>query len=96
MLAYAGNAAEAMREAERGLALADAITSARMSNANGYAYVFAARTALKAGDRARALTWLREGLGRRPNISAAWVRIDPNFAPLRGDPAFERVLAEAP
>ena len=48
------------------------------------------------GDRARAVEWIRACLAVRPMFTAAWLRLDPTFAPLRGDPAFERALAEAP
>ena len=29
-------------------------------------------------------------------LSPAWLRIDPNFAPLRGNPRFKRLVAGAP
>jgi hypothetical protein len=34
-------------------------------------------------------------LSRRANGPAAWLRIDPNFDPLRGNPRFEK-LARKP
>ena len=96
MLGYAGRAAEALAGARRGLALHDAVPARRMDAAAGYFHLVAAHAALLAGDRAQAIAWVREGLARRPYMNAAWVRLDPAFAPLRGDPEFERVLAEAP
>jgi serine/threonine-protein kinase len=96
MLALRGDSARAMESAQRGLALADGNPSARLSAGNAYLYVVAARAAVHAGDRARAIEWLRKGLALRGVFTAPWIRLDPSFAPLKGDPAFERVLAEAP
>ena len=96
MLGYAGRGTEALAAARRGLALHDAVPARRMDEAAGYYHLVAAHAALLAGDRAQAIAWVREGLARRPLKNAAWVRLDPAFTPLRGDPQFERVLAEAP
>jgi thioredoxin-like negative regulator of GroEL len=96
MLAYRGDSAAAIGAAQDGLARAQAAPSARMSDFVGYYHYLAARTALLAGDRARALGWLREVVVRRTMFSPGWIRADPAFAALKGDPAFERALAEAP
>jgi hypothetical protein len=29
-------------------------------------------------------------------LSPGWLRVDPNFAPLKGNPRFERLVAGAP
>ena len=48
---------------------------------------------LQAGERERALDRL-EPLVREPYmLSPGWLRIDPTFATLEGDPRFERLLA---
>jgi serine/threonine-protein kinase len=96
MHAYAGRRTEALAAARRGLALDEENTSARMTSTAGYVRLVAAHAALLAGNRAQAIAWVRDGLARRPMQNAAWVRLDPAFATLRGDPTFERVLAEAP
>jgi hypothetical protein len=46
------------------------------------------------GLRRTARTALRESLERRYFATPAWVRLDPSWKPLQGDPRFERLLAE--
>ena len=96
MEAHAGRRAEALAATERGLALARARPSMDRSAFVAYYHYVAAKTAAIVGDRALAVRWTRECLARRGLQTAAWIRLDPTFAPLRGDPEFERVLAEAP
>ena len=47
------------------------------------------------GEKQKALALLQRVLGQRTFIQPACVRLDDTFAPLRGDPRFER-LAGAP
>lgn len=96
MYAYAGRPKQAMAAAERGIEMARVLPGATYSAALAYYRYLAARAATVAGERERAIAWLRESLAGKSQLTAGWVRIDPTFAPLRGDPAFERVLAEAP
>jgi len=92
-LAAIGRGPEAVSAGERGLAL----QKARWTATNGpYAQHQLARVHMMLGDRAKALDLL-EPLLRMPYfLSPAWLRIDPTFAPLRGDARFERLAASQP
>jgi hypothetical protein len=89
-LALAGRSAEGIAEAQRGAAL-----SAIHDDAVGKPYVRLqlVRTYLFAGQPEKALDVL-EPLMRMPfYLTPAWLRIDPNFTPLKGNPRFERLIA---
>jgi len=94
--AYArlGRAADAEREIER--YLADARTKPH-SNAVSTALVNAAYVDVLAGRRDEAVARLTEAL-RRPSgvmISRVLLRTDASWAPLRGHPGFERLIADS-
>ena len=91
VLAYLGRRDEAIREGERGFALARAtgdpyqsIPSAR----HGLAQIY-----LLAGDHARAIAQLDTLLDSPYFLTREWLRIDPTWAPLRGDAEFQTLLA---
>lgn len=89
-LAYLGRFPEAIAEARRGNALLPASRDAWTSS---YLEQMTARIHAMAGNRAEA-TAIVASLLRRPSmLSPGWLRIDPTFAPLRGTPAFDRLLA---
>jgi tetratricopeptide (TPR) repeat protein len=89
-LAYLGQKEEAIREGERGLALQP---MSRDAAAGAYNQLQLVRIYLLLGENEKALDRL-EPLLRVPfYVSPGWLRIDPTFAALKGNPRFERLIA---
>jgi hypothetical protein len=90
MLAYLGRRAEARAEADK--ALANAATG--MAADRAYAKMQQIRVDVVNGDAERAVDEIEELL-QTPNgwVTPAWIRIDPTFASLKGNPRFERIVA---
>jgi adenylate cyclase len=88
-LAYLGRMAEAVREGERGVEL---LPVARSSSFGGYVQQMLARIYVMAGQPEKAIDRLEDLLGRPGVLSAGWLRIDPNFAPLRNHPRFKKLI----
>jgi hypothetical protein len=90
-LAYLGRHAEAVREGERGVELMpisrNAVLRADLQRVLAWTY-------LLVGEPERALDRLEPLLQIPYWLSPGWLRIDPNFAPLRGNPRFERLVSE--
>ncbi len=90
-LAYMGRKAEAIREGERGLAL-------QPTAVDGYTGPYLehvlARIYILAGEPEKALDRLEPLLRTPYYLSPGWLRIDPTFDPLRGNPRFV-TLSEA-
>jgi tetratricopeptide (TPR) repeat protein len=91
-LGYLGRKAEAIREARRAVELLPVRQDAFLGS---YIELQLVRTYILAGEPDRALDVL-EPLMRRPfYISPGWLRVDPNFDPLRKIPRFQRLVERA-
>jgi serine/threonine-protein kinase len=88
-LAHAGRNAEAIREAERGLALLpmskDAYTGAYLQHQVVRVYILT-------GEHEKALDRLEELLRAPYYLSPGWLRIDPTFDPIRKHPRFVKLV----
>ncbi|MEP7326841.1 MAG: protein kinase [Gemmatimonadota bacterium] len=87
MLAYAGRRNEAKAIVARIETLLPQATNAE------YIRLQTIRIALVLGDTAAALAGLEESVKRPYFYTPAWIRIDPTFASLKGNPRFERLIA---
>ena len=81
-LAYLGKKVEARREGERGVALVPE---------SKYFQHQLVRIHILAGNHEKALDLLEPLLNTPYELTAGWLRIDPNFDPLRGNPRFEKL-----
>ena len=89
-LAYLGRKAEAVREGERGVALLPVTKDAYFG---AYVQHQLARIYMLVGQPEKALDQLEPLLKVPYYLSPGWLRIDPTFAPLKGNPRFERLVA---
>jgi tetratricopeptide (TPR) repeat protein len=90
MLAYLGRKAEAMTYVERALAKT---SSNPNDGTSSYSRHVVIRTYLALGEHEKALDLLERLLKTPYQISPGWLRLDPTFAPLRGNPRFEQLTA---
>ena len=89
-LAYLGRKEEAIREGERGVALMpvakDAFTAPTLQHQ-------LARIYMLVGEPEKALDQLEPLLKIPYYLSPGWLKIDPNFDPLRKNPRFQKLVA---
>jgi tetratricopeptide (TPR) repeat protein len=91
-LAYMGEKARAVAEAERGVAM---LPVAKDGFTGPFLQHQLARIYVLVGEPEKAIDQL-EALLRIPYyLSPGWLKIDPNFDPLRGNPRFEKLVAGA-
>ncbi len=91
-LAYLGRKDEALREGERGVALRGPERDA----ANGtYILHQLARIEIVSGEPEKAIGHLEALLKVPYFLSPGWLKIDPNFTPLRQNPRFQKLVASA-
>jgi len=88
-LAYLGQKVAAIREGERATAL---LPITRDAIDGAYTQHQLARIYLLVGEPEKALDQLEPLLGIPYYLSPGWLRIDPTFDPLRGNPRFERLV----
>jgi TolB-like protein/tetratricopeptide (TPR) repeat protein len=86
VLSYLGKDAEAIRHGQLALSLQAPSTNAY---SGPYRQHLLVRIYLQVGDHEKALDLLEPLLQMPYHLSPAWLRIDPTFAPLRGNPRFE-------
>jgi tetratricopeptide (TPR) repeat protein len=88
-LAYLGQKAAAIREGSRGVAL---LPISRDAVEGPYLQHYLARIYILVGEPDKALDQLEPLLKIPYYLSPGWLKIDPNFAPLRGNARFERLV----
>jgi TolB-like protein/tetratricopeptide (TPR) repeat protein len=91
-LAYLGRKEEAIREGEHGAALVPISKDARQGPYFQHQLV---RVYILAGEPEKALDRLEPLLKMPYFLSPAWLKIDPNFDPLRENPRFQKLVADA-
>ena len=88
-LAYLGRKAEAIREAERAVGL---LPISRDAQIGPYVQHQLVRVYILTGEREKALDKLEPLLKIPYHLTPGWLKIDPNFNPLRQSPRFKRLI----
>ena len=89
-LAYLGRKEEAIREGERGVALDPLSKDARLGSYYQHQLV---RIYMLVGEPEKALDQIEPLLKIPYYLSPGWLKIDPNFDPLRKNPRFQKLVA---
>ena len=89
-LAYLGRKEEAIREGERGVAL---VPVSKDAISGPYFQHQLVRIYILVGEPEKALDQLEPLLKIPYFLSPGWLRIDPNFDPLRENPRFQKLVA---
>jgi eukaryotic-like serine/threonine-protein kinase len=89
-LAYLGRRAEAIREGEKAAAL---LPTSKDGYTGPYIEHILVRIYMLSGEKQKALDHLEPLLKVPYHLSPGWLRIDPTFAPLRGEPRFQKMAA---
>jgi serine/threonine-protein kinase len=89
-LAYLGRKAEAIADGERALA---AHPIARDAFIGPYLQHLLVRIYIETGEPEKAIDRLEPLIKMPYFLSPGWLRIDPNFDPLRGNPRFQKLVA---
>jgi len=91
-LALAGRKPEAIAEVQKGIALRPLSVDA----ANGAYFLHQlARVYILTGEHEKAIDTIQQLLTLKYFISPGYLRIDPGFAPLRGNPRFDKLASSA-
>ena len=88
--AYAGNKAEAIRDGERAVQLLPMSKDGVSGPENLH---LLARVYTVVGEPDKAVDALRQILGHPYFITREWLRIDPDFSPLKNNPGFKHLIA---
>jgi eukaryotic-like serine/threonine-protein kinase len=88
-LAFLGRRDEAIREAERAVAMVPIEKDAYFGP---YLQLQLARVQMMVGSKDKAVELLKPVVEVPNNVSRAWLRLDPSFAPLRKLPAFQALV----
>jgi tetratricopeptide (TPR) repeat protein len=90
-LALGGHKAEAIEEAERSLALRETTLDVSL---RPYVHFQVARILVQSGEYDKALDLIEPLLTTyASDVTAAYLRLDPTFRPLAGNPRFQRLIA---
>ncbi len=90
--AFHGRGTAALELARRAIATERRLAGGGVTRNLPEILYFAAEAAVVAGERDAALEWLEELLAIASVYTPAWLRVDPTWAPLRGDQRFEALL----